>query len=84
MSTFSATVSVGANVNSWVIATIPSFCARRGLGITTRSPSTRITPASGLSAPYSIFTRVDLPDPFSPAIACTSPGRSARLTSLSA
>src|SRR5262245_25586692 len=37
-------------------------------------------PASWRSAPQMIFMRVDLPAPFSPTTACTSPRRAANVT----
>src|SRR5262245_5555174 len=43
-----------------------------------------MTPASGVTAPLSTFIKVDLPAPFSPMRACTSPGRSSRSTPRSA
>src|ERR1700755_2812770 len=41
-------------------------------------------PRSGSSTPEMILMRVDLPDPFSPTMQCTSPASSVRLTSRSA
>src|SRR5579863_10007555 len=41
-------------------------------------PSSRISPSSGCSSPYSTFIRVDLPAPFSPSRACTWPGATER------
>ena len=41
----------------------------------TRSPSRRISPSSGCSAPESALISVDLPAPLSPMIARISPGR---------
>ena len=38
------------------------------------SPRIRMRPASGRTAPVRIFTSVDLPAPFAPISACTSPG----------
>ena len=40
-----------------------------------------IVPSSGFCIPYRIFISVDLPAPFSPTTACTSPGRTTRSTS---
>ena len=39
----------------------------------TNSPRNRISPASGVTAPVKILISVDLPAPFSPTNACTSP-----------
>src|SRR5918911_93605 len=47
-------------------------------------PSSTIRPASGCSAPLRIFIRVDLPAPFSPTRAWTSPGATSRETPRSA
>src|SRR5882672_3200542 len=43
----------------------------------------RISPASGWYTPARIFIKVDLPAPFSPTSACTSPARADRFTSAS-
>ena len=43
-----------------------------------------IEPVSGSIAPDAIFINVDLPAPFSPRSACTSPGMTSNATSLSA
>src|SRR5262249_23044050 len=47
-------------------------------------PSSKTVPASGISTPANIFMSVDLPAPFSPTTARTSPGRRRRSTSCSA
>src|SRR5262245_9196213 len=47
-------------------------------------PSSAIAPASGRTAPLSTFISVDLPAPFSPTRAWTSPGKSSRSTPRSA
>src|SRR5262245_26815908 len=44
------------------------------MAVTVR-PTTAIVPASGAIAPVMILIKVDLPAPFSPTSACTSPGR---------
>src|SRR5690242_3715130 len=41
-------------------------------------------PTSGTRTPEATLIRVDLPDPFSPTRACTSPGAQSKSTSLSA
>src|SRR5277367_6733966 len=46
----------------------------------TGRPSMRISPASGWYTPPRIFMRVDLPAPFSPQTATTSPRPMVRLT----
>src|SRR5215218_11172069 len=60
---------------------MPMPCRRAtiGVGSWTASPRTRISPASGRTAPARAFMRVDLPAPFSPTIAWIEPGRTARL-----
>src|SRR5882724_627900 len=52
---------------------MPRSCAARGLGMSTSRPSMRISPSSFWYTPASTFMRVDLPAPFSPIRACTSP-----------
>ena len=44
----------------------------------------RTVPESGSTNPLAIPRRVDLPEPFSPTRACTSPARQSKLTSVSA
>ena len=45
---------------------------------------TTIVPPSGAVAPEATFISVDLPAPFSPSRACTSPGSTSKETSVSA
>src|SRR3954469_14199864 len=59
----------------------PAVCATLGWLKRTSCPSSTIVPLSGWWAPARIFIRVDLPAPFSPRIAWTSPGRTSRSTS---
>ena len=47
-------------------------------------PSKRIVPLVGGISPVIIFTVVDLPDPFGPRYPSTSPGRTEKLTRLTA
>src|SRR6476620_7629823 len=54
---------------------MPSACARAGVSAATRAPRTASDPESGDSAPLRILISVDLPAPFSPTIAWTSPAR---------
>ena len=63
---------------------MPRFCAARGLGISTSCPLMRISPSSFWYTPPSTFMRVDLPAPFSPIKACTSPASSSNLQSFRA
>ena len=77
---FSATLSVGASVSSWLIVTMPSSSASFGEPIARSTPSTSMRPASGASAPEATRASVDLPEPFSPVSACTTPAWSVRST----
>ena len=70
---FSATLSVGASVSSWVIVTMPRSSAAFGEASSRSTPSTSMRPASGASAPEAIRASVDFPEPFSPVSACTAP-----------
>ena len=79
--TFSATLRVGASASSWLIVTMPSASACFGEPIVRSTPSTSIRPASGASAPDAMRASVDLPEPFSPVSAWTTPARSERSTS---
>src|SRR5580765_1121691 len=63
---------------------IPASRASAGPLRRTSCPSMRMTPASGGCTPARIFTSVDLPAPFSPRRAWTTPARSAIDTSSSA
>jgi hypothetical protein len=49
-----------------------------------RSPSQRTVPSTGRYSPVISFARVDLPDPFSPTRAMTSPARTLRLIPVTA
>ena len=55
-----------------------------GSAILTAAPSISISPPSGCSTPPTMFISVDLPAPFSPISACTSPARSSKDTPVSA
>src|ERR1700681_4556600 len=63
---------------------IPSRSAVRGPSIATLLPSIVISPESAGCAPARIFIRVDLPAPFSPTSACTSPATTSNVTPSSA
>ena len=60
---------------------MPRSSASFGEPIVRSTPSTSMRPASGASAPDAIRASVDLPEPFSPVSACTTPASSARSTS---
>ena len=55
--------------------------ATPGSRSTTGAPSTRISPLSGGMSPFMIDSSVDLPAPFSPTRAWTSPVRTSNVTS---
>src|SRR4051794_10310613 len=66
------------------MAAIPSERARAGVLRETSAPRTISVPESGVTAPVTILIRVDLPAPFSPTRAWTSPLRKSNDTPLSA
>src|ERR1700761_5884249 len=59
---------------------IPRLIATDGELISTGCPSIRISPSSGLYSPYRTDISVDLPAPFSPSSACTSPAITSKST----
>ena len=63
---------------------MPAAFAAAGPGSVTSRPLTLSVPLSGWCTPARIFTRVDLPAPFSPTNACTSPARRSTDPSISA
>src|SRR5918993_949100 len=79
--TFWATLRSGIRLISWYMVLIPAACDSRGSAKETSSPLKRIWPSSGLYTPVITLIIVDLPAPFSPTRACTSPGRSSKETS---
>ena len=78
--TFSATVRFAQRFTSWYTVLIPAAWAWLGLVKRTSRPSTVIPPWSMRYTPVSALMRVDLPAPFSPMRACTSPRRRVRST----
>src|SRR5439155_4735200 len=80
----SATVMSGRSAGCWWTIAIPSSCATAGVRFSTIDPSKTIVPLSGEIAPAATAISVDLPAPFSPRSACTSPGRTSKDTSVSA
>ena len=70
---FSAIERLGSTVSSWNTVWIPAAFASAGLSKLMARPSSRIWPVSGGNRPEAIFMRVDLPAPFSPMNAWTSP-----------
>ncbi|OJV02785.1 MAG: hypothetical protein BGO06_06560 [Shinella sp. 65-6] len=80
--TFSDTVRCGARQNSWCTITMPArsaACSVSGAGM----PSSSIVPEDGGASPAAMRMRVDLPAPFSPTSASTSPGLTTRSIPLS-
>jgi hypothetical protein len=63
---------------------MPSRCAASGVAGTMGRPCSSICPASGRCTPVRHFTSVDLPAPFCPISACTSPACMRRLAPRSA
>src|ERR687889_2465728 len=63
---------------------MPSARETCGSMCATRRPATSIVPASGATAPVMILISVDLPAPFSPTSACTSPAHRSKDTPRSA
>ena len=70
---FCATVKVPINMKCWWTIPIPLLIATLGFSILTNSSFIWISPEVGVYNPYKMFIRVDLPAPFSPKSACTSP-----------
>ena len=81
---FSATERLVTRLTSWYTVATPACCASAGPANETSFPATSIEPASMLYTPVRALINVDLPAPFSPMRACTSPGNSRNETSLSA
>src|SRR6201996_7153173 len=77
---FSATVITRTSMKCWWTMPIPRAIAADGEPISTGWPSTRISPSSGLYRPYRTDISVDLPAPFSPSSAWTSPGITSKST----
>jgi len=53
---------------------MPALSASRGCSKSTGLPSTKYSPEVRRMAPAIALHKVDLPAPFSPTSACTSPG----------
>src|SRR3954471_6156491 len=86
---FSATERFGSRWLSWWTALMPRRCACCGECSETSAPpfapsNSLMLPASGAHRPVRTLISVDLPAPFCPISACTSPARSARSTPASA
>ncbi len=81
---FSATESDETSCSSCGITAIPASIASRGLSIRRGAPSMWTSPPYVEISPERTLIRVDLPAPFSPINACTSPGRTSKSTPSSA
>src|SRR5688572_13133640 len=77
---FSATERLGSRWLSWCTALMPSSCAWIGDRGETVLPESSMLPASGAQTPVSTLISVDLPAPFCPMSACTSPARNVSST----
>ena len=82
--TFSATVKSGSSAGCWWTMAMPSWAAVAGVRRSTSAPSTSIVPLSGATVPEATFISVDLPAPFSPRRAWTSPAATSSVTSVRA
>src|SRR3954447_8852961 len=81
---FASTSRSGKTLSSCDTTATPWRTASAVEAKLTSSSSRRTVPASGLSAPATIFTSVDLPAPFSPRRACTEPARTVKSAPASA
>ena len=81
--TFSATDSPGTTAGSWCNVATPLRSASRGSRKGPTAPPTVTVPRSGRTTPAMTLISVDLPAPFSPRRACTSPGATRSPTPLS-
>ncbi len=71
--TLSRTVMAGTRASSWEISANPCRSASRGEPTEIGSPSSKMRPVSGATAPHTALSNVDLPAPFSPSSPCTRP-----------
>ena len=79
--TFCATVSVGTRLISWNAMATPALREASAVKVVSGTPPISTVPEVGGCTPRRIFRIVDLPAPFSPSSAWTSPGRTSRWTS---
>src|SRR3954453_13858168 len=75
---FSVTVITGISMKCWCTMPMPALMASALEVKWCVTPSRTISPSSGRYRPYRQFISVDLPAPFSPSSACTSPARTSR------
>ncbi len=78
---FSVTERGSTSMKCWCTMPMPRAMASRALRMATWRPSTAMVPSSGCCSPYSTFISVDLPAPFSPMRAWTSPHSTSKSTS---
>src|SRR5574341_1298829 len=78
------TSRLSLSARSWYTVAIPRALAACGLWTCTGRPSNRYSPASAISMPEMILTRVDFPAPLSPTSAMTRPAWASKSTSSSA
>ncbi len=81
---FSATVRSGRSAGSWRTMASPNARASSGDAPVRAVPTISTEPESAASAPEATAISVDLPAPFSPTRAWTSPARTSRSTDLRA
>ena len=81
---FSATVRSSRIDSRWYTTASPSPCEAAGDGCSMTSPPISIVPSSGRIEPAATAMSVDLPAPFSPTSACTSPSITSKVTPLRA
>ena len=81
---FSITVRSGISGSSWKTTPTPAASDAPGSRGANGSSRSRTSPLSARNTPDMTLTSVDLPAPFSPSSACTSPPRTSKLTSCSA
>ena len=84
MNRLSSAVTLAINCGSWCTTATPLRAASFGDAKVSASPRQRNCPASAAKTPLITLMRVDLPAPFSPISACTSPARTSSDTSVSA
>ncbi len=74
----SATVMLGSRLSSWKIMAMPPSMRSSTEARDRSRPASMTVPASGRWTPMSTFMSVDLPAPFSPSRAWTSPARTSK------
>jgi len=72
---------LGTRLVSWNTMAMPWWWASSGVLKLTSRPSSSMCPELSVTTPASTLDSVDLPAPFSPSKACTSPRRRLKSTS---